>query len=499
MIKSRLSFLLVLAFLLTGVANSVASNPKREFRGAWLHVISTRDFAKRTTEQNKVYFRNELDKLQEAGVNAVVFQIRPFADALYHSDIEPWSAYLTGVTGRAPETDWDPLQFMIEECHARGMELHAWLNPYRSVTLTEKLPADHQTKKEHWRFITFHGRYYYDPGLPENRAHINKVVKDIVTRYDVDAIHMDDYFYPYPKQGLRFADDASYRRFGNGMNLEDWRRDNVNKLIEELSETIHSTKPWVRFGISPFGIWRNKKSDPDGSDTNGLQNYDNLYADVILWAKNGWIDYQVPQLYWDLDLKIASSRKLADWWNDHAYDRHLYIGQDVERTMNYGELKEKIDISRRLPNVQGNVWWPAVSVTKDYKNVIGALKKGPQSTIALTPEYPWLAEGMNLPEVAVPSNLTLTDGVLSWEYADNSSDDDPRISDVNGAVIYSLDSDKIGSQLDDPANIVAVVRGDANFCEIAGKVKPGTWLAVTCLDRINRESQPSKPFRYNPK
>lgn len=489
------NFLLVALLSIIAGSQVSAQNPKREFRGAWLHTVGQDHFTQRTTEENKKYLVDQLDKMQEAGVNAVIFQVRPVADAFYVSDIEPWSRYLTGEIGKAPDEIWDPLQFMIEESHSRGMELHAWLNPYRSVMLNETTPEDHITKTEPERFIVFTKRYFFDPGLPENREYIADVVGDIVSRYDIDAIHMDDYFYPYPVKGEKFGDDKSYEKYGNGMSREDWRRDNVNKLIEDLSATIHSIKPWVRFGISPFGIWRNESSDPRGSKTNGLQNYDDLYADVTLWAKEGWIDYQVPQLYWELDHKRASSRILADWWNENAFDRHMYFGQNVVKSMDLDELGTKIDISRRLPNVQGNVWWPSVQVTKNYKNVLDSLASGPQSTIALTPVYPWLADETKI-SVAVPTNLEITDGVLSWEYY--QPDEEPSINDVNGIVIYRLPSKNTVEELGNPSNIIAVIRGEDCSWDISDKVRYGDWICVTSLDRINRESAPSKPIRYNP-
>ncbi len=196
---------------------------------------------------------------------------------------------------------------MIDEAHARGMELHAWLNPYRVTTsANQELPINHIFYKHPERFVEYGSKLYFDPGWPENIDFISNVVKDIITRYDVDAIHMDDYFYPYPVAGVDFPDDYSYAAHGKGMDRGDWRRQNVDKLIEKLHVTIMENKPWVRFGISPFGIWRNKKSDPRGSDTNGLQNYDALFADVLLWTEKGWVDYMMPQLYWELEHKLAS-------------------------------------------------------------------------------------------------------------------------------------------------------------------------------------------------
>ncbi|MDE6468689.1 MAG: family 10 glycosylhydrolase, partial [Muribaculaceae bacterium] len=291
-------------------AFSAAASPKREFRGAWLHTVFQAQYKRNTTEQNKRYLATQLDSLKAAGVNAVIFQVRPQADAFYDSKIEPWSIYLTD-GGKAPVPFWDPLEFMVEEAHRRGMELHAWLNPYR-VTSNRKqktlLPAGHIYRKHPERFVEYGGKLYFDPGLPENREFICKVVDDIVSRYDIDGIHFDDYFYPYPIKGVQFPDDKSFAKYGVGAQRADWRRRNVDLLIEEVNSRIKTLKPWVRFGVSPFGIYRNKKTDPRGSDTNGLENYDALYADVLLWQKNGWTDYLIPQLYWELEHKPASYR-----------------------------------------------------------------------------------------------------------------------------------------------------------------------------------------------
>ena len=254
------------------------------------------------TDKLKQTLINQLNSLQGAGINAIIFQVRPEADALYASQYEPWSRFLTGVQGKVPEPYWDPMQFMIEECHKRGMEFHAWINPYRVKTsLKNELSPIHIYNSHPEWFVTYGDQLYFDPALPESRNHICKVVTDIVSRYDVDAIHMDDYFYPYPIKGKDFPDDASFARYGGGFsNKADWRRSNVNILIQKIHETVRGLKPWVKFGVSPFGIYRNQKSDPLGSDTNGLQNYDDLYADVLLWARKGWVDYNIPQIYWQI-------------------------------------------------------------------------------------------------------------------------------------------------------------------------------------------------------
>ncbi|MDE5567690.1 MAG: family 10 glycosylhydrolase, partial [Muribaculaceae bacterium] len=281
-------FCLLLAFMSCHL-DAYTGNPKREFRGAWLHTVFQGQYKKQTTDENKRYIRRQLDLLKDAGINAVFFQVRPQADAFYESKYEPWSIFLTE-GGKAPQPYWDPLKFITEEAHSRGMELHAWLNPYRVTSSAKQtINKGHIYHKHPEQFVKYDGKIYFDPGIPENRAYIEKVVSDIVSRYDIDGIHFDDYFYPYPVKDKTFPDDKSYAKYGQGKLKEDWRRENVNLLIKSLSARIKSIKPWVRFGVSPFGIWRNKKTDSRGSDTNGLENYDALYADVLLWTDKGWI------------------------------------------------------------------------------------------------------------------------------------------------------------------------------------------------------------------
>ena len=296
----------LLVFLFVMFPLMAQLSPKREFRGAWMHTVSGHYKGMGTAEMQKLLIE-QLNSLQEAGINAIIFQVRPEADALYISNIEPWSRFLTGKQGQAPSPLWDPMAFMIEQCHKRGMEFHAWVNPYRVKTnlKSELAPTHIYWQHPEW-FLQYGNQLYFDPGLPESRKYICKVMKDIVDRYDVDAIHMDDYFYPYPIAGQDFPDNLSFARYGMGFsNKQDWRRDNVNVLVKELHELIHTEKPWVKFGISPFGIYRNKKSDPNGSDTKGLQNYDDLYADILLWINNGWVDYAIPQVYWEIGRPAA--------------------------------------------------------------------------------------------------------------------------------------------------------------------------------------------------
>lgn len=498
--KMGMAALLTLALAASSfvAAQTTSVNPKREFRGAWLHVIGQSQWQNKTTEQAKQYIEQQIGRLADAGCNAVIFQVRPTADAMYKSDLEPWTAWLTGKRGKAPDPLWDPMEYAIEEAHKRGMEFHAWLNPYR-VTSSAKdiLPASHISKKEPHRFVKFNGQTFFDPAYQENRDAICEIVEDIVKRYDVDAIHIDDYFYPYPANGKKFnADDASYRKFGNGMARNDWRRHNVDLLIEQLNNTIKQTKPWVRFGVSPFGIWRNKANDPRGSESSGLQNYDDLYADVLLWAKNGWIDYLAPQLYWTLDMKAAPSRKLAKWWSDNANGVDVYIGQDVKRTMDNAdpgnhdrnELDTKVRLSRSLPNVQGNVWWHGYWVTDNYKGAADSLAMKYQSTIALPPAYG--DQGVR-PAQVDGVRLERHDGktFLTWDEPERG--EKPSSTDAVRYVVYEFFKGE-EPDIEDSQTIIALtpyhkvlVSGGDDRDEMKGMT-----FMVTALDRMNRESLP---------
>ncbi len=461
--------------------------PHREFRGAWMHTVYQPQYEQKSTEELKRYLIDQLDKLQKAGCNAVLFQVRPSADAFYPSKLEPWSRFLTK-NGNEPVPNWDPLQFMIEQTHKRGLELHAWLNPYRVTTSpNEKLAPSHIYHKEPWRFVTYKGdnKIYFDPGLPENRKFITDVVMDIVCRYDVDGIHFDDYFYPYPAKGIDFPDEKSYKKYGKGMKRDDWRRKNVDLLIEEIHKEMRSQKPWIRFGVSPFGIWRNKANDSRGSETNGLQNYDSLYADVLLWAEKGWIDYLLPQLYWQLEHKAASYLVLVDWWNNNAGKRHMYIGQAVEKTMELpdlapslekSQLRHKVALTRKNKNIQGNCWWPAYSVTANVGGIADSLANDVQKEIALVPEYPWISTETP----AKVSALKADNDVLTW----SAPLPKQKINDAVRFVVYYQPTGKITDL--SKAKIVAVTPYKSYKASA-----PGVY-AITTLNRVNNESPVSE-------
>ena len=490
---------LLCAFLLSLMTGGVfaqvqktSAYPKREFRAAWIQAVNGQ-FRGVPTEKLQQTLITQLNSLKEAGINAIIFQVRLEADALYASKLEPWSRFLTGVQGKAPNPYWDPMQFMIEECHKRGMEFHAWINPYRVKTsLKNELAPNHVYNIHPEWFLTYGDQLFFDPALPESRRHISLVVGDIVSRYDVDAIHMDDYFYPYPTKGKDFPDDASFARYGGGFsNKGDWRRSNVNLLIKKVYETVRSAKPWVKFGVSPFGIYRNESSDPLGSKTKGLQNYDDLYADVLLWAREGWIDYNIPQVYWQIGHPVADYETLVKWWAKNTENRPLFIGQSVMNTVqnadptnpSINQLPRKMALQRAYQTIGGSCQWPASAVVENAGNYRDALIAEYHKYPALPPVFDFMDhEAPNAVRKVKP--VWTADGYfLFWT--------DPKYKEeMNRAVqyvVYRFDA-KEKVDIDDPSHIVAVTRD--NFYKLpyeTGKTKYR--YVVTALDRLHNESK----------
>ena len=469
--------------------------PKREFRGTWIQTVGQTRYQQMNSAAMKQYIADMVRKLDEAGINAIIFQVRPEADAFYKSNLEPWSRFLTGRQGQAPDDpSFDPLAVMIEECHKRGMELHAWLNPYRVKTsMSTQLAPNHIYWKYPERFIQYGTQLFFDPGLPENRAFICDVVRDIVSRYNVDAIHMDDYFYPYPIAGQPFPDDRSFSMYAakqgfSATQRDDWRRNNVNLLIQEIKYAIAATKPWVRFGVSPFGIYRNKKSTPDGSgsETNGLQNYDDLYADVKLWAEKGWIDYNMPQLYWEIGHRAADYTTLLHWWNANNSGKQLYIGQDLKRSMDKNELPTKIRQSREMSFVNGNCYWYGYLILDNADEVTSLLKTEIHRAKALLPAYTHMFDGKpkkvkNLKEV-----YTEDMHFLAWD----RENDPTNPEKAKNYVVYRFrDGEKVDIRRAE--NIVKVTPDNFYLFPYEGGKKKYTYV-VTALDAFNNESGAKK-------
>ncbi len=469
---------------------------KRAFRGAWIQAVNGQ-FIGMSTSQMQQTLSHQLDELQRDGVNAIIFQVRPECDALYQSQLEPWSRFLTGQQGRAPQPYWDPLAWMIEQCHKRGMELHAWINPFRAKTkVTNALATSHVANRHPEWCFPYDGLYILNPALQQNRDYICQVAEDIVSRYDVDGFHIDDYFYPYPVAGVAIPDQQQFQADPRGFtNIGDWRRDNVNRFIEQLYHTIHRCKPWVKFGVSPFGIYRNRKSDPQrGSLTNGLQNYDDLYADMLLWIDKGWVDYCVPQIYWEIGNKAADYETLIKWWDKHASGRPLYIGEDVERTCKYPDLTDasrhqmaaKHALHQDMSHVQGTVLWYAKAVVDNVGNYGTMLRTNYWRYPALQPLMPFLDNKRPGAPRHIKAMWTPGGYYLFWQVPKGKNWDDV----AQKFVVYRFArGEKIN--LDDPSKIVTIT--DKTMLQLPYRDGKAKYVyVVTALDRLQNESKAKK-------
>ena len=397
MIKARLLSVFLSISIITAAQRA-------EFRGVWIESVDNIDWPLRgitNVDSQKTEFIRQLDMHKANGMNAVIVQVRPAADAFYPSQYEPWSQWLTGVQGKPPSPYWDPLEWMIKESKKRGFEFHAWLNPYRADFKigSASIARSHITRTHpHW-FLVYGDKKYFDPALMETHQWTVKIVKDIVSRYDIDAIHMDDYFYPYRIAGKEFPDEDSYRRSGSTLSKDDWRRSNVDSIIRKLSVAIKEVKPHVQFGISPFSVWRNASKDPRGSDSQaGQTNYDDLYADILLWLEKGWIDYVVPQLYFEVGHPRVDYAKMLDWWAKNSYGKNLYIGMGIYKAgtndawKDPNQLPNQIRLNRQYPNVHGEVYFSSKSFNNNPNGWSDSLRYNYYKEIVPTPVIPGLPQ-----------------------------------------------------------------------------------------------------------
>lgn len=501
--KKYLCTLLLFIFILSQKINA---QPKYEFRGVWIATVDNIDFPSTkflNTESQKAEFINILDMNKRNGMNAVIVQIRPAADAFYPSPYEPWSEWLTGTQGKPPSPYYDPLEFMITETHKRGMEFHAWMNPYRAVFNLNKssIAPTHITKVHPEWFINYGTVKYFDPGNKDVQKYVTNIVKDVVSRYDVDAIHFDDYFYPYRIAGKEFYDTASYRKYGNGLSLDEWRRSNVDSIILMLSTTIKSIKPYCKFGISPFGVWRNADKDADGSNTKaGQTNYDDLYADILLWLKKGWIDYVAPQLYWEIGNKIVGYEVLVDWWARHTYGKQLYIGHGIYKTSetrsrawrNRDELPNQIKLLRQYPQVQGSIYFSSSSFNSNPNGWSDSLQNDYYKYPAIVPPMAWIdSVKPPAPEILLDSSkVMIYDHSVDLYIKENAVD-----TLVNRYVIYNF-PDTTAMDYNNPKNIVAIIESGEGYYEYNLDNLPQQQnkvvIAVSSLTRTNNESLPDQ-------
>ncbi|MFG2499032.1 glycoside hydrolase family 10 protein [Streptomyces sp. NPDC048441] len=390
---SRRGFTVAAAAMVAGLtaAGDAAAVPghapsRRELRGMWLATVANRDWPSKpglTAAQQRAELIGHLDTAVRRRLNAVVFQVRPTADALWPSPYEPWAQYLTGVQGQDP--GWDPLGTAVREAHRRGLELHAWFNPFRIANHTDpsRLVPTHPARMHPDWVVPYGGKLYYNPGLPEVRRFVQDAMLDAVRRYDIDAVHWDDYFYPYPVAGQVFDDDDAFARYGGGFpDRAAWRRDNIDRLVREMATRVKEVRRRTEFGISPFGVWRNASTDPLGSDTQaGVQTYDNLHADTRGWVKKGWLDYICPQLYWNIGFTVADYGKLLPWWADvvDGTGVRLYVGEALYKAgdpaqpaawQDPAELSRHLAYAKGFPQVRGHVYFSAKEVGVDK---IGAM------------------------------------------------------------------------------------------------------------------------------
>lgn len=385
----------ILVCTLYSVLCILSASAEISFRGAWIATVANIDWPSAEAVGNTEKQKNEmiflLDSLESLGLNAIILQVRPTADALYLSEMEPVSHWLTGTQGSWNEQEpWDPLAWTITEAHERNMEVHVWLNPYRvnlAKTDTSSLAPDHIMRRHPEWFWCYAKQWYFNPGLDETREWICTIVQDIVQRYDIQAIHMDDYFYPYPSGKLQLPDTATFRQHPRGFdNIHDWRRNNVNMAIQDISRTIRECKDSVEFGISPFGVWRNASVDSTGSATRaGITNYDDLYADIRLWIKEGWIDYVLPQLYWEIGKKVADYEILAHWWANEVRGTKckLYIGMAPYRLENASpktpwgqgnEISRQMHLNRTIPEISGECFYSTKPLLRNPRHVCDSIK-----------------------------------------------------------------------------------------------------------------------------
>ena len=498
----------VLLLILNVIASQAQSTspPKRELRAAWVAHVFNLDWPSartRTPAQQRQEFVSILDSHRQNGMNAVVVQIRAAADALYPSTLEPWSEWLTGTQGVAPNPPYDPLAFMVREAHRRELEFHAWLNPYRALTNANTAnPAPNHVTVQHPDWVVPFGTLrVLNPGLPAVRQYLTRIVMDVVRRYDVDAIHFDDYFYPAPQTGVVFNDDAAFAADPRGFtNRADWRRNNVDIFVKMVSDSIRSVKPWVKFGISPPGVWRNGTS-VGGTATTAFQSYSDIFADSRKWLRRGWVDYLAPQVYFAIGQTAANYSLIVPWWSQQVNPdtvRHVYIGQGVYRISatatepgfrSPSQLPSQIRLLRQQPNVQGSMFYKTTELRANPLGFADSLRQDFYRHPALLPTMPW--KDNTPPAAPVQASLSNNSGTgfveMSWQPGPAAADGQL----ARQYVVYRVPAGPgpiTAADLANPANIRAIT--DTTFFREPATGTPFRY-ALTALDRLHNESAPA--------
>lgn len=496
----RSIFLLLLCFPLLLPAQS----PEREFRGMWIATVKNIDWPSqagmRSGDQQRELIEL-LDSLQTHGFNAVILQIRPAGDAFYESSYEPWSEWLTGQQGLAPSPYYDPLQFAISESHKRNMELHAWINPFRALMnddSTKAIHPDHVAAKYPEWTLHYGGKRYIDPGVPQARDYVTKIVMDIATRYDIDAIHFDDYFYPYAVANQEFPDSLSYRYFGGRFEDKNaWRRNNIDDFILTLHEEILEQRPDMKLGISPFGVWRNQADDPTGSATRaGITSYDALHADIRKWLRLGWVDYVAPQLYFSIGYAPADYAILLEWWEQNSFGKHLYIGHSAYKVNNNNDqnwtspnqIPRQISMTRWSNTAKGSIFFSAKWLKTNTLGWADSLQHNYYQHYAFPPSMRWLDNTPPLPPAQLTASARKEGMELLWL--------DPRNPDAAYYCVYKFDKGEYPEP--DQNHLVSILRDSGTFYRDT-EVRFGKEYSylVTARDKHHNESEALEVTKRN--
>lgn len=469
--------------------------PKRELRAAWIATVFNIDWPSSSglpEHIQKKEMLSILDTLQNLKFNAAILQVKPTADAFYQSKLSPWSRFLTGQQGSDP--GYDPLAFFIEEAQKRNIETHIWINPFRVLNgeSFNSLSQNHIARKQNSWIINYNNRYYFDPGNPQVQSYILKEIIDLIKRYDIDAIHFDDYFYPYKiyNKGkvILFDDTISWKKYGKKKftNREDWRRNNINEFIKQVSQEIKKHKPYVKFGISPFGVWRNRSEDPKGSNTKaGQTNYDDLFADVLTWINNGWIDYVMPQIYWHFDTKGVPYDILVDWWKKQIKNNiNLYIGLGVyklgEQNWPASHITKQVDYARKK-NIPGFSAYSINWIKKNTQNITNEIISNIQPTDALVPINKKMINITPLYPKEFTSITNNNDIILKWK------NNDPE--NTRYFILYKFEKDNNSFNTSDANNIIGKISASTPLeFEISNFDSKYTY-GITSVSRLHYESE----------
>ncbi len=481
---------------------SQSNFPKRELRGAWIATVKNIDWPSsntETTDEQKEELIELLNKLKSTGINAVYFQVRTECDALYSSNFEPWSYWLTGQQGKEPEPFYDPLTFAIEEAHKRGIEFHAWFNPYRAIRKVGdyEISPDHISQKHPDWILNFKDNEILNPGIPEVRDYISSIIADVVRRYDIDGIHFDDYFYPYTPV-ISNEDSLTFINYSNEINnINDWRRYNINTMIAQCHDSIITIKPNVKFGVSPFGV-----VDNNYAGTNGFNSYQIIYCDPLNWINNKTVDYLIPQIYWSIGDDKSDYKLLLPWWASVISDRQLFIGQFSSKFSNEDysesetEIENQIRLNRKTTNVLGSVFFSAKSISNNYGGLADSLRNNFYKYPALIPIMPW----KSLLPPSPPYKLTV-DGdsikrILNWK-CPIPEPTEPYYSIPTGFVVYKFENDKTVN-LNDASKILTIIDSyEETYIDeaVLSEIDSVTYI-VTSIDRLENESRPSNSATF---